>query len=81
LSALIHKKVRNVYPLFCDCCGDIVKVVYPCKFTFHDGSAYDFNICPDCMDNGILEINLKRKRLVAQILLQACAHPEARSPE
>jgi len=54
--------------LFCDCCGDIVKVVYPCKFIFHDGSIYDLNICPNCMDDGTLEINLKRKRLVARFL-------------
>jgi len=57
-------------PLFCDCCGDIVKAVYPCKFTFHDGLIYDVNICPDCMDNGTLEIDLKRKRLVAEILFR-----------
>ena len=57
-------------PLFCDCCGDIVKAVYPCKFVFHDGLIYEFNICLDCMDNGTLEINLKRKRLVAQILFR-----------
>jgi len=54
--------------LFCDCCGDIVNAVYPCKFIFHDGLTYDFNICPDCMENGILEIDLNRKRLVAQVL-------------
>ena len=57
-------------PWFCDCCGDIVKAVYPCKFVFHDGLIYDLNICLDCMDNGILEINLKRKRLVAQVLFR-----------
>lgn len=55
--------------LFCDCCGDLVKVAYPCRFVFHDGLTYDFNICPDCMENGTLEIDLKRKRLAAQILL------------
>lgn len=57
-------------PLFCDCCGDIVKAVYPCKFVFHDGLTYELNICLDCMENGTLEINLKRKRLVAQILFK-----------
>ena len=70
-----------MHPSFCDCCGDIVKVVYPCKFIFHDGSVYELNICPECMDNGTLEINLKRKRLVAQILLHTGIHPEARSLE
>ena len=62
------RKVKNMKTLFCDCCGDIVKAVYPCKFVFHDGLTYDLNICLDCMDNGILEIDLKRKRLVAKIL-------------
>ena len=54
--------------LFCDCCGDLIKVSYPCRFVFHDGLTYDFNICPDCMENETLEIDLKRKKLVAQIL-------------
>lgn len=53
--------------LFCDCCGDEVKAVYPCKFVFHDKLTCDFNICLDCMDNGTLSINLKRKRLVSKI--------------
>lgn len=53
--------------LFCDCCGDEVKAVYPCKFVFHDQLTCDFNICLDCMDNGTLNVNLKRKRLVSQI--------------
>jgi len=56
--------------LFCDCCGDAVKAVYPCKFVFHDRLTCDFNICLDCMKNGTLKINLKRKRLVSQILLR-----------
>ena len=55
--------------LFCDCCGDLVKAAYPCRFVFHDGLTYHFNVCPDCMENGTLEIDLKRKRLVAQIIL------------
>jgi hypothetical protein len=55
--------------LFCDCCGDLVKAVYPCRFVFHDGLTCDFKVCPDCMENGTLEIDLKRKRLVAQLLL------------
>jgi len=54
--------------LFCDCCGDQVKAVYPCKFVFHDGLTCDFNICLDCMENRTLKINLKRKRLVAKVL-------------
>ncbi|HDQ05643.1 MAG TPA: hypothetical protein ENN36_02830 [Candidatus Bathyarchaeota archaeon] len=56
--------------LFCDCCGDAVKAVYPCKFVFHDGLTCDFNVCLDCMENGTLEINLQRKRLVSQILVR-----------
>jgi len=63
-------KVENMNPLFCDCCGDIVKAVYPCKFVFHDGLIYDLNICLDCMDNGILEIDLRRKRLITQMLFR-----------
>jgi len=60
--------------LFCDCCGDLIKVSYPCRFVFHDGLTYDFNICPDCMENETLEIDLKRKKLVAQIL-RSFQHP------
>ncbi|TET26173.1 MAG: hypothetical protein E3J73_04960 [Candidatus Bathyarchaeum sp.] len=56
--------------LFCDCCGDSVKAVYLCKFTFHDGLTCDFNICLDCMETGTLKINLKRKRTVSKILLR-----------
>ena len=54
--------------LFCDCCGDSVRAVYPCKFVFHDGLACDFNICLDCMERGALRIDLKRKRIVSKIL-------------
>ena len=54
--------------LFCDACGDQVKVVYPCKFIYHDGLTIEYNICLDCMKNGTLEINLPRKRLVANVL-------------
>lgn len=56
--------------LFCDCCGDEVKAVYPCKFVFHDNITSEFNICLDCMETGILQINLKRKRLVSKIILK-----------
>ncbi|MCW4034193.1 MAG: hypothetical protein NWF03_02385, partial [Candidatus Bathyarchaeota archaeon] len=56
--------------LFCDCCGDDVKAVYPCKFVFHDKLTTDFNICLDCMENGTLKINLNRKRLVSKILVR-----------
>jgi len=54
--------------LFCDCCGDQVKAVCPCKFVFHDGIEVEFNVCLECMDGGVLEIDLSRKRLVAKIL-------------
>lgn len=55
-------------PLYCDCCGDQVKAVYPCKFIYHDQIIANFNVCLECMDNGILEINLSRKRLVGKVL-------------
>ena len=64
------QKVRNMNTLFCDCCGDIVNAVYPCKFVFHDGLTTNLDICPDCMNHGTLEINLKRKRLVTLLLLR-----------
>ncbi len=67
---LLFRKVEVMSHLFCDCCGDLVKAVHPCKFVFHDGLSCDFNICLDCMDNGTLEINLQRKRLVSKILLR-----------
>ena len=54
--------------LWCDCCGDAVRAVYNCKFVFHDGLIIDYNICPDCMSNGTLTIDLSRKRMVAGIL-------------
>jgi len=53
---------------FCDACGDITKAVYPCKFVFHDGATINFNICLDCMENGELQINLPRRRLVSFVL-------------
>jgi len=56
--------------LFCDCCGDEVVAVYPCKFVFHDNITSEFNICLDCMETGTLQINLKRKRTVSKILLK-----------
>ena len=46
--------------LFCDCCGDQVKAVYPCKFVFPDGREAPLNICLGCMKTGTLEIDLKR---------------------
>lgn len=55
--------------LFCDCCGDSVTAVYPCKFLYHDGLMVDFNVCLECMEEGTLEINLWRKRMVAKIKL------------
>ena len=55
-------------PLFCDCCGDNVKAVYPCKFVYHDELEVKLNICLDCMYSGKLVINLKRKRQIARIL-------------
>jgi len=54
--------------LFCSVCNDSVKAVYPCKFVFHDGLEVELNICVDCMADGVLEIDLGRKRLVASIL-------------
>ena len=54
--------------LFCDCCGDQVKVVHPCKFVYPDGLTVDFNICLDCMEEGELKINLSRKRQAAKII-------------
>ena len=55
--------------LFCACCGDETKAVYPCKFVFHDGLTFDLNICLDCMNKGkTLTIDLGRKRLVTKIL-------------
>ena len=55
-------------PMFCDCCGDQVKAVYICRFVFHDKIERIFQICIECMDNGTLKIDLKRKRLVSKIL-------------
>jgi len=54
--------------LFCDACGDITKAVRPCKFVYHDGTTINFDICLDCMENGTLQINLPRKRLVSFVL-------------
>ena len=54
--------------LFCDCCGDAVKAAYPCSFVFHDKIVVPFNICPDCMKTGVLQIDLSRKKLVSSIL-------------
>jgi len=53
--------------LFCEVCGDNVKVVYPCKFIFHDGITVNINICLGCYDSE-LTIDLGRKRLVGKIL-------------
>ena len=56
--------------LFCEVCGDNVKVVYPCKFIFHDGITVNINICLECYNNpnSKLVIDLNRKRLVGKIL-------------
>jgi hypothetical protein len=56
--------------LFCDCCGKIVKAVYPCKFVYHNNLTCDLDICLDCMEYGTLKIDLKRKRIVTQNLLK-----------
>ncbi|PVX25538.1 MAG: hypothetical protein CW716_07815 [Candidatus Bathyarchaeum sp.] len=61
-------EVEDMKHMFCDCCGDSVKAVYPCKFTFHDNLTCEFNICLDCMEKGTLKIDLHRKRLVSKIL-------------
>lgn len=63
-----------MYPLFCDACGDQAKAVYPCKFVYHDGLTIDINICPDCMKNGELQIDLPRKRLTSNILKRLKTH-------
>lgn len=55
-------------PIWCDCCGDIVIAVYPCKFTFHTGYEIPINICLDCMKTGTLMINLPRRNLISIIL-------------
>jgi hypothetical protein len=70
MCSLLFLKVEVMKRLFCDCCGDSVIAVYPCKFVFHDGLTSEFNICLDCMETRTLEINLKRKRLVSKILLK-----------
>ena len=67
---LLPLKVEVMKHLFCDCCGDTVVAVYPCKFVFQDGLTSEFNICIDCMETGTLEINLKRKRMVSKILFR-----------
>lgn len=65
---MLFNRKRGVNHIFCDCCGDNVKAAYPCKFMYHDGVEVNFNICLDCMENGTLEINLSRKRLVGKML-------------
>jgi len=59
---------KLVIPLWCDCCGDIVIAVYPCKFVFFDGRELNFNICPECMKTGTLKINLPKMNLVSIFL-------------
>lgn len=54
-------------PFFCDCCGDLVKAAYSCKFVYYDGLTVDLNVCIDCMEHGTLIIDLARKRMVAKI--------------
>lgn len=66
--------------LFCSCCNDLVKAIYPCKFVFHDGLIIDLNICVDCMNHGILAIDLSRKRMVASIL-KRLSEMNVRKPE
>jgi len=56
--------------LWCDCCGDQVKVVYPCKFVFYDGTSIDFNVCIDCMERGKLVIDLPRKKRISEIVMR-----------
>jgi hypothetical protein len=65
---LLPLEVEDMKHLFCDCCGDSVNAVYPCKFVFHDGLTCEFNICLECMEKGTLKIDLQRKRLVSKIL-------------
>ena len=56
------------FPLWCDCCHDIVIAVYPCKFVFHDKHEIALNICPDCMKTGVLVIDLPRRNLISVVL-------------
>ena len=55
-------------PIWCDCCGDMVIAVYPCKFIFFDKREIPINICPNCMKYGKLIIDLPRRNLVSIIL-------------
>lgn len=61
----MNKKINY---LFCDCCGDSVNIAMPTKLVFSDGIILSFNICLECLNDGVLEINLHRKRLVSKIL-------------
>lgn len=56
-------------PLFCDCCGDNVKAVYPCRFIFHNGLEVPINICLDCMKKGELKIDLMKVQRLTEILI------------
>jgi len=56
------------FPLWCDCCGDSVKAVYPCKFIFPDGEEIPFDICLDCRKNGKLIIDMKRQKTISIFL-------------
>ena len=56
------------FPFWCDVCGDIVKAVYPCKFVFHDKREIPFDICLDCMETGVLAIDLSRRKLISILL-------------
>ena len=73
---ILFSKVEDMNGLFCDCCGKEVKAVYPCKFVYHDNLICEFNICLDCMEQGTLKINLKRKRIVTQNLAKICKHQQ-----
>jgi len=54
--------------MFCDCCNDLITAAYPCKFVYHDRLTVNLNICIECMDKGVLLIDLGRKRMATKIL-------------
>lgn len=55
-------------PMFCDVCGDIVKVVYPVKVIFPHGGKTTFYVCLDCYHNGVpLKIDVKHKEQIAEV--------------
>ena len=66
------KSRRNIV-LFCDACGDIVKVVYPCKLVTPKFEI-PLNICLDCLENGKLSLDLGRKAKIAYVFIDKGFH-------